>query len=482
MRHNIIIFLISLLIFIACKSNKATIEGTIKEFNENSLILLRQAEQIDTININSDGTFKYSLPIEKDGEYRLVILSDNQPNGNIPCYIAAGEKTCIEIAWEEKESSFMGNRRKYFSFVPYFSGGTQRECEFLNIPSYLDYKFNNPDGTPVPFKDYVRQIEQQQDFLREKLKGARKSFVEEKSAQIDELTDILPFLYHSFLRSSGNDATQDADFMQYVGSINLNDEKNLLNMGFSPLAGNLIFYMSTFTGEIINFKLEQNPEFYKNESHIARYLNFLRDSISNKKVKSTIADIQIRNLMASGGDSQLQDMYNLYLNIADTTTEQFQKNKDVYENLQKLLPGVKATNFTMQDPEGNTVQFLDVIGKGKITYIDFWATWCGPCCAEIPYVEKLVEHYKNNNNIEILSISLDNSRTKWLEKIAEDKPAWKQFLIPEAFNSEFAKEYNITAIPRFMIFDDNAKIVSINAPRPSSSEIIKYLDSLSNTK
>ena len=130
----------------------------------------------------------------------------------------------------------------------------------------------------------------------------------------------------------------------------------------------------------------------------------------------------------------------------------------------------------MQTVDGKTIRFHDVIGQGKVTYIDFWATWCGPCCAEIPFIEKLVEKYKSNPNIEFVSISLDNDLGKWHKKLENDQPQWAQYIIPDNFNSTFAKEYNITAIPRFMLFDKEGRIISINADRPSDENIESYLN------
>lgn len=140
-----------------------------------------------------------------------------------------------------------------------------------------------------------------------------------------------------------------------------------------------------------------------------------------------------------------------------------------------MLPGVEASDFEMQTVDGKSVRFREVIGQGKITYIDFWATWCGPCCAEIPYVEKLAEKYKNNPSIEFISISLDKDIRKWHKKLEADQPSWAQYVIPENFESTFAKEYNITAIPRFMMFDKEGKIITINAPRPSDEQIDTFL-------
>ena len=95
---------------------------------------------------------------------------------------------------------------------------------------------------------------------------------------------------------------------------------------------------------------------------------------------------------------------------------------------------------------------------------------------EIPYMEKLVKHYAKNKKIEFLSISLDENQKKWKKKLTEDKPEWKQFICPDNFQSTLCQEYDIDGIPRFLFFDKKGKIISLGAPRPSSSKIIEYID------
>ena len=114
--------------------------------------------------------------------------------------------------------------------------------------------------------------------------------------------------------------------------------------------------------------------------------------------------------------------------------------------------------------------------KGKALFIDIWATWCGPCCAEIPYVAKLVKHYAKNKKIEFLSISVDSNQAKWKKKLAADKPEWKQFICPGDWKSPLCKEYDITGIPRFLFLDKKGRVISLRAPFPSSPDIIEYID------
>ena len=81
-----------------------------------------------------------------------------------------------------------------------------------------------------------------------------------------------------------------------------------------------------------------------------------------------------------------------------------------------------------------------------------------------------------NKNIELISISIDKDKAKWEKKLAEDKPKWKQYICLDNYDSQLCKNYDITGIPRFLFFDKGGKVISLNAPRPSSEDIIEYID------
>ena len=93
---------------------------------------------------------------------------------------------------------------------------------------------------------------------------------------------------------------------------------------------------------------------------------------------------------------------------------------------------MKCPNVTFSDNEGKCHHLTEFFGK--VLYIDLWATWCGPCCMEIPYLEKMVDHYKGNKKVQFLSISLDENHDAWLKKIKADKPIWPQFKVNKEEN------------------------------------------------
>lgn len=116
---------------------------------------------------------------------------------------------------------------------------------------------------------------------------------------------------------------------------------------------------------------------------------------------------------------------------------------------------------------------------GKYIYIDVWATWCGPCKAEAPFLKEIYEEYKDQN-ITIMSISVDKqtSKDKWSAMVKEEGYGWVNLISDMDFSSEFIEAYGINSIPRFILIGPDGTVIKAGAPRPSSEEIRPLLDSL----
>ncbi|MEL4308617.1 TlpA family protein disulfide reductase [Joostella sp. CR20] len=139
--------------------------------------------------------------------------------------------------------------------------------------------------------------------------------------------------------------------------------------------------------------------------------------------------------------------------------------------------GQSGFNFSYEDIDGKMVSFSDF--RGKYVYIDLWATWCGPCKKQIPYLKELEEEYADDN-IEFLSISLDKpaDKEKWKKFVKDNNLTGVQLVADKAFESAVAINYSINAIPRFLLFDTEGKIISSDAIRPSNPELKSQLDSI----
>ncbi|TWV99826.1 TlpA family protein disulfide reductase [Chitinophaga pinensis] len=148
---------------------------------------------------------------------------------------------------------------------------------------------------------------------------------------------------------------------------------------------------------------------------------------------------------------------------------------DTRKALSTFKKGTAGYNFSFPGINGDTVTLASL--KGKVVLVDMWATWCGPCKKEIPFMKEL-EAAMHGKNVAFVSISTDK---------AEDKEKWKAFVKAQNMGgiqlfaggwSDMQKFYDVNGIPRFMVFDKQGNIVSVDAPRPSMPELKPLLESL----
>lgn len=146
--------------------------------------------------------------------------------------------------------------------------------------------------------------------------------------------------------------------------------------------------------------------------------------------------------------------------------------KEKYKHLEGMLEGSEAPNVKFEDTQGKSVAINEF--KGKYTYIDLWATWCGPCIKEIPSLQKLEKEY-HDKNIQFVSVSFDKEKDhqKWLNFVEDNNLTGIQLIADEETNDILSKTYNIKMIPRFIFLDPEGKIVDATAPFPSDPLLVE---------
>ena len=173
-----------------------------------------------------------------------------------------------------------------------------------------------------------------------------------------------------------------------------------------------------------------------------------------------------------------------YTKLLQPKVEARLTKKDIATNESKDANEKSATsksNFPrLKDLDGNYFTFDDL--KGKVVYVDYWASWCGPCRSQMPYSKQLHEMFtpQQLKQIVFLYVSIDATEDAWKNAVKQIGMEGKLGISPGNWNSEIAKYFQINSIPRYMLIDKKGTIVDLNAKRPSSgteiyNDIVKLL-------
>ena len=136
----------------------------------------------------------------------------------------------------------------------------------------------------------------------------------------------------------------------------------------------------------------------------------------------------------------------------------------------QLKIGDHLPNIYLPSYLKNEVRLLDY--TGKILLVDFWASWCAPCRKANKKLVDLHREYAPAK-LEIVGISVDTDRSKWLKAIAKDKIEYTQLIDPHGFEAKSAIQFGVEALPASFLFDPNGKLIAIN---PTEQEIKQQLN------
>ena len=128
-------------------------------------------------------------------------------------------------------------------------------------------------------------------------------------------------------------------------------------------------------------------------------------------------------------------------------------------NKAKIKIGMKAPDFSAPNPEGEQITLSKI--KGKVTIVDFWASWCKPCRIENPNLVRLYDTY-HSKGLEIISVSLERGDQKafWIEAIKKDQLSWYNVSNLKFWQDPIAQAYSVNSIPATFILDENGTVIA----------------------
>lgn len=140
----------------------------------------------------------------------------------------------------------------------------------------------------------------------------------------------------------------------------------------------------------------------------------------------------------------------------DNTVKMFH---GVVSSVRATAIGETAPDINLSTPDGKNISLSSL--RGKVVLVDFWASWCGPCRKEMPNVVKAYAKFKEKG-FEILGVSLDSDKDRWVEAIAKDGITWPQVSDLRKWESQVVRQYNIQGIPYTVLVDKEGKILAKN--------------------
>lgn len=424
------------------ETNFAIIKGQTTE-NEHTLKLYDaySMEIIKEIKPLADGTFVDTL-----------FNVDNNHN-----FLLAQDKKWITLYLYDEANIYLNFTDDISTAT--ISGKNSNETRYLqNFQQFLASKIENTDIFSLTFEAFKNKSNQIEKALRDNLKKAnlRTDFVD---LQQRNITYTMAKLFNSYENYHAYNANQDfilsKNFNNYLTQLDYNNDYDYQNL-------------ATYRELVYNYFFKDFVPSKKED--VQNMLNKIK-SLQSENIKSEMTKKLAVYISPKNPNNQL--IYDFsQQHIKDDSVKQVVQA--AFKAVENLYPGAEAVPFRFENNKGDFVSLKDL--KGNIVYIDVWATWCVPCIKEIPYLQKIEKDF-HNKNIVFVSISMDKpqDKQKWLDFIQEKQLSGVQLIADNAFDSDFAKKYRITGIPRFILIDTEGKIITADAPRPSSEKLYEFL-------
>ncbi len=182
------------------------------------------------------------------------------------------------------------------------------------------------------------------------------------------------------------------------------------------------------------------------------------------------------DIVFNGSNDDASKLYKLAQKDCENTPG-FKFIEEAYLDKLPFLPGTKAFPFVMKDDQGKILSLESL--KGKVVYLDFWASWCRPCLGEIPAGEELKKKFEGKDVV-FVNISIDEGEQNWENAKMRYNISGIHALSNNRNNPEVQKKYKVQSIPSYFLIDKEGNFTAAPAPRPSNPSIYQMIEDALN--
>lgn len=430
----------------AAISDKVILSGKIKKPNNDSLFVEDEAGQVfRSLRLGKSGTFRDTMQL-KPGIYHL-----NDGTEFATLWLKPGFDLQISIDTRrfDETVSFKGAGSAENN---YLAGRYLLEEKLESKTSYAYYARLNESGF-LSFMDSLQTV--RLNFLNKHNKGMDPGFysLQKMVIDYDKMSNMYSYESMHGYMTGKPDFRVSEQYPDPFKGIELNRGEWAASWEYTNVVSD---YLYAITGR--DSAIKQGQDYY------LVYMKHLDLRVTSPGIRNKLAsDVGMSRL---GYSKSKDSVYNAVMGMVSDTADRA-RISDLYAKLKKLHKGAVSQTFSFADRSGKLHTLEDF--RGKLVYIDVWATWCGPCIGEMPSLAALQDSLKGKD-IVFVSICKSDLRNSWERFLDKKKPEGVQ-LFAEDNDAAFFKDYVVQGIPRFILIDREGRIIDADAKRPSDARL-----------
>lgn len=408
-------------------------------------VVLIYHDQILTVELDSVGHAEFMIDDEDAVYARMCHYPRVDQMMNV--YLERGDRASVSFSGKDFKGTFA------------FEGEKEPAVKYLNTVVLTAL----PDEDyALPFDEYVKKLEKKETEAVKLLEASGVSKagnfkeIEKGRIRYSYATQLLMYPLGHRLMAQDMDYQPDQKYYDVLDTYVVTDD----------LLADLDQYRE-FIAEAAHVLDADNRDETAAYPRAVAQMRFIADRFEAGKTRDVLLHRLANAYVTRFGIEDIQDMENIYRTYVQDPVL-VAKYDAAREKWNLASVGKPSPDFKGVDVNGKEYTLADF--RGKYVYIDVWATWCGPCRQEIPYLKKLDEDYKDAQ-IVFLSLSVDQDKAKWEKMVKEQSMSGVQLHIGQ--NSSFQQAYKIEGIPHFILLDREGRIIDKKMSRPSMDEVTR---------
>ena len=431
---KLMIALTGAVLFAACQKKEVTMNITVKDqtFDSVSVYL---SDMDTTLALSAEGTATVTLPV-KETQYGMVQYKWLQST----VYVEPGKN--LNVKWDMTPSAL----------TIAFGEGNADKNNFINSKELSGPVMGDFGRSEEELLNQLAEYETE-DYKIIDGKNFDKAFAEKEKARVKY------WIYGILWQYATKKECSEAVYNKLQSLISEDEWLTQLSEYANFMSGtiDLLANKGQDLTQITPLELTMNS------------MNYVIKNLKSQKIKDYLLGMYGIAYVSNIGVNNTESLKALIEeNVKDPET--LKAFQTVYASGATLAKGCPSPDFKMTDINGKEYTLADF--KGKVVYIDVWATWCAPCQGELPHLQELQQMFQGTN-IRFISMSIDKDKAAWEKQVKEEKLGGVQLYAgPE---SQFCADYKIQGIPHFILIDKEGKIIEANMTRPSEERTIQTI-------